>query len=143
MELHVDLTAKERALLRRTRNQVKYVLVLRRRARCLPLNGGYRSPQLTGMPKGGGMPCGLDGSRERNEAELKELEDAEAALAELQGQALRVIDRLDWKLNVFARLYYLDGMDVPEIAERLEITQSSCWRRLRLLSASQNATKRK
>lgn len=85
------------------------------------------------MPRGGGIPCGLDGSREANEAELSRLREAEKALSALQAKAERIVGSLDWRLSVFARFYYIEALEVPEIAQRLERDDSTCWRYLRVI----------
>ena len=133
MQLQANLTEREREALRRARNQKKYVAQLSQRAQRLPLRGGYRSPALTGMPRGGSIPCGLDGSREENEAELARLAEAEASLTALQARAEKIVGGLDWRLSLFARFYYIEALEVPEIAERLERDSSTCWRYLRAI----------
>ena len=133
MRMQANLTQREREVLRRARNQKKYVAQLRQRAQRLPVRGGYRSPELTGMPRSGALPCGLDGSAQENEAELARLCEAEAALTALQARAEQIVGGLDWRLSVFARLYYVEALEVPEIAQRLERDDSTCWRYLRAM----------
>ena len=139
MQMQANLEAYERALLRRTRSQKKYVMALERKAQRLPCRGDYRSPGFDGMPGGGGVPCGLDGSKERNDAELKRLEEAQDTLSALQIEAEKIIGGLDWRLSIFARLYFIEALEVQEIAAQIEKDDSTCWRYLRTI----NGTKRR
>lgn len=123
----VNLTGWERQTLFATRNQKRKLDRMRARVALSPIYGGYRSPQITGMPMGGSVPCGLDGSTQGNEAELTELERVEEEYEELRGQAIRIANQMDERLAEFAHHYFVDGKDIKDTAKLMGKDVTTCW----------------
>lgn len=105
--------------------------VARLRAKCdeIAPKGGYRSPNLTGMPGGSREPCGLDGSRRDCEALLEELDREERLLRRMIAQCEKIIERSDMKAEMreFCRNYYLLRMSVEDAAENIGLTGRTGW----------------
>lgn len=119
----------ELCALEQTRVQAGKVARLRQKCAVIVPRGGYRSPALSGMPGGGGDPCGLDGSRRECEALLEGLAREEKTLARMRAQAEKIIARSDMKAEMkeFCRGYYLRRMSVEEAADSLGMTGRTGW----------------
>ena len=122
---------KERELivLERTRLQAGRVARLRVRCNEIAPKGKYRSPMLTGMPGGGGEPCGLDGSKRECEALLAELVREEKELDVLRRRSEAIIARSGMKAEMmeFCRNYYLRRMSVEAAVESIGLTGRTGW----------------
>lgn len=105
--------------------------VARLRAKCdeIAPKGGYRSPNLTGMPGGSREPCGLDGSRRDCEALLEELAREERTLETMIRGCEKIIARSGMKAEMkeFCRNYYLRRMGVDSAADYAGISRRTGW----------------
>ena len=115
--------------LEQTRVQVGKVARLRSKCAVIVPRGRYRSPSFSGMPGGGGGPCGLDGSKQECEALLEELEREEKTLARMRAQSEKIIARSEMKAEMreFCREYYLNRMSVEEAAESVGVSARTGW----------------
>jgi hypothetical protein len=129
-----SLTRDEFETLTICRNRARDVMRMERKVNAfLPTaNGYYKSPQWTGMP-GGRDVHGLDGSARKNEAEHRALERAREELAEMKESAMRIICRLDWKMQDFCVAYFVNGEDIDSVAESIGRDRTTCWRKLQRL----------
>ena len=119
----------ELCALEQTRVQAGKVARLRQKCAVIVPRGGYRSPTLSGMPGGGGDPCGLDGSKRECEALLEVLAREEKTLARMRAQAEKIIARSDMKAEMkeFCRGYYLRRMSVEEAADCIGVSARTGW----------------
>ena len=122
------LDSEQIELLKQTRNQRRKVASLESRWDASPIRGGYQSPQISAMPKGNSVPSGLDGSKQANESEFQTLIDERDALYTLLEQAREIVNLLDYRLSIFAFHYYLEGLEMNEVAETIGRNVATCWR---------------
>lgn len=123
----VSLTTHERQTLFATRNQKRRLERLRARLACSPVRGGYRSPSFSGMPAGGGAPCGLDGDARANEAELATYERAQEEYKVLREEAECIANQMDERIASFAHSYFVDGKDMSAVSEEIGKDITTCW----------------
>ncbi|MBP3521974.1 MAG: hypothetical protein J6M56_00165 [Clostridia bacterium] len=119
----------ELCALEAARVQVGKVASLRAKCDEIAPNGGYRSPNLTGMPGGSREPCGLDGSRRDCEALLEELAREERTLETMIRGCEKIIARSGMKAEMkeFCRNYYLRRMSVESASDFAGISRRTGW----------------
>lgn len=129
--MDVKLTRDELDTLYMCRNKAREVAMLERKANAfLPTSAGYySSPQMTGMP-GSHDPHGLDGSAQKNEAEIHALKAAQEELKVLAHAANKIICSLDWKMHDFCVSYFVRGEDIDTAAQNIGCDRSTCRRKL-------------
>ena len=135
------MTERELRTLEDARVQAGKLASIRARCSVIAPKGAYKSPSLTGMPRGNSEPCGLDGSRQECEKLLQELETEERRYAEIKKACERILKKSSMKpeLREFCRLYYLRRMSVEQAAESLGLTGRTGWNYKEKLEAVRRA----
>ena len=118
-------TGRKEKLLR-TRAQVELVRRLGEKLRAM--EPGVRAVEMTGMPRGGGLPCGLDAALAKKDALERLLTQECARLRRYEEEARREMDTMRPEIYAFAAMYYLCAMSVEETAEALGRSERQCMR---------------
>lgn len=137
------MTESELRTLEDARVQAGKLARIRARCSVIAPKGAYKSPSLTGMPRGNSEPCGLDGSRQECEKLLQELETEERRYAEVKKACERILKKSTMKpeLREFCRLYYLRRMSVEQAAESMGMAGRTGWNYKGKIEAARKAKK--
>lgn len=126
--------------LKRVRAQVKLVRQLGERLQ--EMNQPVRAVSLTGMPRGGGLPCGLDARLAKKDAMERMIEHESARLHRYEEEARREMDTMNPDVYAFCLMYYLCAMTLEETVETLGRSERQCLRYKRAAERERPAGKK-
>lgn len=87
-----------------------------------------RAVELTGMPKGGGLPCGLDVRLSKKDALERIIRRESAVLRRFEREARAEMDMMKPELYAFSAMYYLGGLSIEEAGEIIGRSKRQCMR---------------
>lgn len=86
------------------------------------------SPRMDGMPRASLNTGGLERRYIHLEKYRQRLEREQKALQQAQEKARTILYSLPDSLQDFCYWYYLEGMNMPDVAKWMERDISTCWR---------------
>lgn len=115
---------KEKLL--RVRAQAKLVRQLGEKIR--DMDETVHAVKLTGMPRGGGLPCGLDVGAAKKDAMERLLKEECARLRRYEREARKEMEGMSPELYAFSAMYYLCALTLEETMAVLERSMRQCLR---------------